>query len=174
MLAGVSGFALLAATAAHAGSILKQQGGTPAPSTAASQAATTASQQAADAVARSNSILSRTGDILKNLRDAQAAARANAGLTPNPAGAADGLNPGGLVAAPGAAPGSTLWQGVDLPTETVTGAKHDVTIKQNQQKAILPDVGDLQRRARYDADIRPDQSADRRGGFNLDGAQPRA
>ena len=49
----------------------------------------------------------------------------------------NGLRPGGLRVAPGAVPGSDLWQGAGLPTETVTGAQTEVTVKQNQQKAIL-------------------------------------
>ena len=54
----------------------------------------------------------------------------------------NGLRPGGLVVMPGATPGATdggagLWQGANLPTEAQNGGRTQVTVKQNEQKAIL-------------------------------------
>ena len=62
---------------------------------------------------------------------ARDAARATQSTVPN------GLKPGGLQVAPGAVPGSDLWQGAKLPTESTVGDRTRVGIEQTQQKAIL-------------------------------------
>ncbi len=74
------------------------------------------------------------------MQAAQQAARDLARTTPTTV--QNGLRAGGLVVMPDAAPGATdggagLWQGANLPTESTSGGRTQVTVRQNQQKAIL-------------------------------------
>ena len=94
---------------------------------------------------------------LQAVRNMQAAARAaaqgnnNAGADPNHPGQTlpnvpNGLGVGGLQVAPGVPanlgnpmPGENpaLWQGANLPTQTVSSSQTHVTITQTAQQAIL-------------------------------------
>ncbi|HEX7921152.1 MAG TPA: filamentous hemagglutinin family protein [Bradyrhizobium sp.] len=49
----------------------------------------------------------------------------------------NGLAPGGLQVAPGAVPGSSLWQGATLPSQTASGGQTNVTVNQTAPQAIL-------------------------------------
>ncbi|WP_441276644.1 filamentous hemagglutinin family protein [Tardiphaga sp. 172_B4_N1_3] len=100
---------------------------------AAAQGASQAAQQASNSLRRAT--LS-----LQAMQAAQQAARDLARTAPNTV--KNGLQAGGLVAMPGATPGATdggagLWQGANLPTESANGGRTQVTVKQNEQKAIL-------------------------------------
>jgi filamentous hemagglutinin family protein len=111
-------------------------------------------------IARANAkdALSRTTAAVQSVKAMQAAARDlaikgpnNLGPNPNAPGrrlpdVPDGLALGGLKVAPGvpvnlAAPNAgedaSLWKGSALPTQTATGGKTKVTIKQTQQQAVL-------------------------------------
>ncbi|WP_441240899.1 filamentous haemagglutinin family protein [Tardiphaga sp. 768_D3_N2_1] len=100
---------------------------------AAAQGASQAAQQASNA-------LRRATQSLQAMQAAQQAARDFAQTAPNTV--KNGLQAGGLVVMPGATSGATdggagLWQGANLPIESVTGGRTQVTVKQNEQKAIL-------------------------------------
>lgn len=62
---------------------------------------------------------------------AQQAAQKLASPVPN------GLTPGGLVVAPGAANNPNLWQNANLPTQSTSNGQTTVEVKQTAQKAIL-------------------------------------
>ncbi len=102
--------------------------------------------------------LAQTTQALQALQTIQTAARAaaanganNLGSDPNHPGqqlpdVPNGLGPGGLQVAPGVPadlshPGAgenpQLWQGANLPTQTASGGKTNVTIVQNAQQALL-------------------------------------
>ncbi|WP_229183267.1 filamentous haemagglutinin family protein [Bradyrhizobium oropedii] len=49
----------------------------------------------------------------------------------------NGLGAGGLQVAPGAVPGSSLWQGAALPGQTTSGGQTTVTVNQTTPQAIL-------------------------------------
>src|SRR5262249_6752014 len=109
LLAGVSAIALMAASpAAWAGDILhnnrlaSQVAAVTAQQVAAMQQAQAAAKQASNSLARAT-------QAIQAMQAAQNAARnlalQTAGTIPN------GLQTGGLVVAPGANPGSNLWQG---------------------------------------------------------------
>ena len=130
LLASVSMAALLASPQAYARPL---GGSAPMPSQAASQEASRAAQQA------SNS-LKRATQSIQAMQAAQQAARDLARTAPSTV--KNGLQAGGLVVMPGATPGATdggagLWQGANLPTESTNGGRTQVTVKQNEQKAIL-------------------------------------
>ncbi|WP_195930276.1 filamentous haemagglutinin family protein [Hyphomicrobium album] len=98
--------------------------------------------QAAAAAKRSIDMLGRASQAIQDMRAGQDAARALAkqGVSLVPNGMVRGAagQPNGLLVAPGADdPASGLWQGADLPTEMRDGESANVTVKQNQQKAIL-------------------------------------
>ncbi|TWT13050.1 filamentous haemagglutinin family protein [Reyranella sp. CPCC 100927] len=134
LLTGVSALVLLlAAPMATA----RPLGGKSAPASpaAAVAGAQAGAMEAARAAQRAQNALSRTTRAIQAMQASQAAARGAARLIPG--GVPNGLRPGGLQVAPGAVPGSTLWQGADLPTEVIAGGHSEVTVKQNQQKAIL-------------------------------------
>ncbi|AHF93378.1 filamentous hemagglutinin [Opitutaceae bacterium TAV5] len=98
-------------------------------------AQTLAQEQQAAAAQRSRDALARTTQAIQAMQAAQAAARsaAQAAVSTVP----NGMKPGGLVVMPGATPGSGLWLGAAAPVETVEGNRALVTVKQEQQKAIL-------------------------------------
>jgi filamentous hemagglutinin len=93
--------------------------------------------------------LAQTTQALNAVKAMQAAARAaanaganNLGADPNHPGqqlpnVPNGLTNGGLQIAPGVGQNPNLWTGASLPTQTVNGAKTNVTIVQNQQQAVL-------------------------------------
>ena len=133
LLASVSMAALLAGPQAHARPL---GGSAPAPS----QAAQSASQEASRAAQQAANSLRRATQSLQAMQAAQQAARDLARTTPTTV--QNGLRPGGLVVMPDAVPGATdggagLWQGANLPTESSSGGRTQVTVRQNQQKAIL-------------------------------------
>ena len=104
---------------------------------AAAQGASQDSLRAAQQAANS---LRRATQSLQAIQAAQQAARDLARTAPNTV--KNGLQAGGLVVMPGAAPGATdggagLWQGANLPTESTNGGRTQVTVRQNEQKAIL-------------------------------------
>lgn len=133
LLMSVSAAALFAASP---GTHARQLGAwTPAPSAAAVAAAQSASQEAQRAAQSAQNALKRATLAIQATQASQQAARdaARAALS----GIPNGLRPGGLQVAPGANPGSDLWQGAKLPTETTEAGRTKVTVDQTQQKAIL-------------------------------------
>ncbi|MCA6116450.1 filamentous hemagglutinin family protein [Bradyrhizobium sp. WSM 1738] len=138
LLASVSAAALLMADTVAHGRSLGGQGA--APSQAAISAAQSASQEASRAAQQASNSLKRATQAIQAMQAAQQAAR-NLALTA-PSTVQNGLRPGGLVVMPGATPGATnggagLWQGANLPTESTNAGRTQVTVKQNEQKAIL-------------------------------------
>jgi filamentous hemagglutinin family protein len=133
------------ANGALAGNILRRSGagaasqpgaspGGPAPGSGT--AAATAAAQAAALVRDLRDPLRRAMESIQQFGAAQDVARAaasgGAGTVPN------GLVPGGLDVAPGATPGSSLWQGASAPTSsTGTDGRTGVTVVQNDSSAIL-------------------------------------
>ncbi|MDQ8727917.1 filamentous haemagglutinin family protein [Bradyrhizobium sp. LHD-71] len=138
LLAGVSVAALLFASADV---IARPLAGAPAPapSQAAIAAAQSASQDAARAARQAQNSLKRATLAIQAVQATQQAARdaARAALSAMPSGIPHGLRPGGLQVAPGAVPGTELWQGAKLPTEFADGDRTRVTVEQTRQKAIL-------------------------------------
>ncbi|XSC42998.1 filamentous hemagglutinin N-terminal domain-containing protein [Bradyrhizobium sp. RDT10] len=136
LLASVSAVALLMAdTVAYARPMGGQRAS--APSQAAIAAAQSASQDASRAAQQATNALRRATQAIQAMQAAQQAVR---NLPPSTV--PNGLRPGGLVVMPGATSGATdggagLWQGANLPTETQNGGRTQVTVKQNEQKAIL-------------------------------------
>ncbi len=109
------------------------------PAAAAAQAAAAQVSQttaASAAVAQAQASFAQAAAIRSQMDAAQAAARAAAvaaqSAVPN------GLAPGGLQAAQGAAPGTLLWQGADLPTQTTaSNGRTQVNVQQTSSQAIL-------------------------------------
>ena len=135
LFATVSALALIAAVP---GAMARPLGGPPSsPSVAAIAAAQAAQLGASQAARDAQNALKRATLAVQAMQASQQAARdaaraqLNANIVPN------GLQPGGLQVAPGVATGANLWQGADLPVETVNGGQTNVTVKQSQQKAIL-------------------------------------
>jgi filamentous hemagglutinin len=133
LLASVSAIAMFAvATPAHARPL---GGGTATQSAATIAAAQSAQIEAQRAAREAGGALKRATLAVQAMQAAQKAAR-DAALAA-PGGVPNGLVAGGLQVAPGAVPGSNLWLGAKLPTESVSGGRSDVSIEQTQQKAIL-------------------------------------
>lgn len=137
LLVTVSAFALLAASPDTCARPLG--GHTPSPSAAAIAAAQSGAAEATRAARQAQNALKRATLAIQSMQATQAAARdaAKAALAAMPSGIPHGLKPGGLQIAPGAVPGSELWQGANLPTEFTDGDRTKVTIEQKQKKAIL-------------------------------------
>ncbi|MGK2742389.1 filamentous hemagglutinin family protein [Tepidicaulis sp. LMO-SS28] len=135
LLAGASAAAIISATSpAEAGDILRgNRMSSPVANVTAQQAASM--QQAQKAARQASNSLSRATQAIQAMRAAQNAARDLALKAPSTV--PNGLKAGGLVVAPGATPGSALWQGADAPTENEAGGRTEVGINQTQQKAIL-------------------------------------
>ena len=140
LLAGISMIALVAASAvAEAGPLRRAASPVDAAQAALSQS-NAAAQAAARAGVRTQGALRRATKAMSAMAAAQTAARELA-LTA-PSAVPNGLRAGGLVVAPGAVPvptdgGSGLWQGAELPRELVVNGRHEVTVEQTEQKAIL-------------------------------------
>ncbi|HVQ67654.1 MAG TPA: filamentous hemagglutinin family protein [Bradyrhizobium sp.] len=105
-----------------------------------SQALQSAPQESLRAAQQAANSLRRATQSIQAMQAAQQAARDLARNAPSTV--QNGLRAGGLVVMPGAAPGATdggagLWQGANLPTESTNGGRTQVTVKQNEQKAIL-------------------------------------
>ncbi len=110
--------------------------------TIASDAATAAAQQATEVARQSQGALTRATQAIQALQAAQSAARSAAAASQRSStlpqvAVPNGLAAGGLQVAPGAVPGSSLWQGAALPSQTATGAQTTVTINQTAPQAIL-------------------------------------
>ncbi len=128
-------FLLLGGAAAMAGDILR--GGAPANRPgAALEAGKITAAEAARARANAQDSLARTARAVQSVRRMQEAARAAAkggtaipGLPVVP----EGLGPGALQPAAGAAAGNALWQGASLPVQ----GGNTVTVKQHAQQALL-------------------------------------
>ncbi len=110
--------------------------------TIASDAATAAAQQATEVARQSQSALTRASQAIQALQAAQAAARGAAATAQRSAAlpqvaVPNGLGAGGLQIAPGAMPGSGLWKGADLPTQSASGGQTTVTVNQTAPQAIL-------------------------------------
>jgi len=123
---------------AMAANILRRASPRPAAAQALSSDAANAAAAAAQAQAaaqQSRNPLRRAMDAVKLWQAAQEAARA--AQAPAAGDPPDGLVPGGLEVAPGAAAGSPEWQGADLPWWQREGERTSVTVKQNAEKAIL-------------------------------------
>ena len=133
LLASVSAIAMLAvASPADARPL---GGGAATQSAATISAAQSAQIEAQRAAREASSALKRATLAVQAMQAAQKAAR-DAALAA-PGGVPNGLVAGGLQVAPGAVPGSNLWQGAGRPTEFASGGRSDVSIEQTQQKAIL-------------------------------------
>ncbi|WP_283469855.1 filamentous haemagglutinin family protein [Methylosinus trichosporium] len=122
---------------------LGQGAGATAAPTVAIDATTAAAQQAAAIARQSQSTMTRATQAIQAMQAAQAAARAAAaGATTQPA-IADGLGLGGggvlpgLVRDPRATLNSSYWINADLPTQSVSNGKTEVTIKQNAAQAVM-------------------------------------
>ncbi|TAI63813.1 filamentous hemagglutinin N-terminal domain-containing protein, partial [Bradyrhizobium sp. Leo170] len=93
------------------------------------------SKQSQDALTRATRAIQALQAVQESARAAAAAARSSSTLpgavVPN------GLAPGGLQVAPGAAAGANLWRGADLPTQSASGGQTTVTINQTASQAIL-------------------------------------
>ncbi|MES5482985.1 filamentous hemagglutinin family protein [Bradyrhizobium sp. INPA03-11B] len=110
--------------------------------TIASDAATAAAQQATEVARQSQGALTRATQAIQALQAAQSAARSAAAASQRSTtlpqvAVPNGLAAGGLQVAPGAVPGSGLWQGAALPSQTASGGQITVTINQTAPQAIL-------------------------------------
>ncbi|MGY3529681.1 filamentous hemagglutinin family protein [Bradyrhizobium sp. USDA 4452] len=108
----------------------------------ASDAATAAARQATEVARQSQGALMRATQAIQALQAAQSAARSAAAASQRSAtlpqvAVPNGLGPGGLQVAPGAAPGSGLWQGAALPSQSASGGQTTVTVNQTAPQAIL-------------------------------------
>ncbi|WP_456710985.1 filamentous haemagglutinin family protein [Bradyrhizobium sp. USDA 4452] len=110
--------------------------------TIASDAAAAAAQRAMEAAKQSQSALTRASQAVQALQAAQAAARSAAAASQRSTAlpqvaVPNGLAAGGLQVAPGAKPGSSLWQGANLPTQSASGSHTTVTVDQTAPQAVL-------------------------------------
>ncbi|WP_083633171.1 filamentous hemagglutinin N-terminal domain-containing protein [Bradyrhizobium sp. NAS96.2] len=107
--------------------------------TIASDAATAAAQQATEVARQSQGALTRATQAIQAAQSAarSAAAASQRSTTLPQVAVPNGLAAGGLQVAPGATPGSSLWQGAALPSETASGGQATVTINQTAPQAIL-------------------------------------
>lgn len=106
---------------------------------------------AATEQARNNArdALARTTQALNAVRAMQSAARSlalrgpnNLGADPNHPGqilpnVPNGLTTGGLEVDPAVSTNASLWRGANLPTQSGRGGRVTVTVKQNEQTAVL-------------------------------------
>jgi filamentous hemagglutinin family protein len=147
---GVIGGTIVSPIRVSAGDILR--GGAAYQENGRRSAEANAAISAAAAEARRNSqdALKRTSQALDSVRNMQAAARAaaaarqgnNLGENPNFPGTPlpdvpNGLAPGGLQVDPGVGLGTAQWTGANLPTQTQSGGRTNVNIRQTQQQALL-------------------------------------
>ncbi|GGF18423.1 hypothetical protein GCM10011611_25420 [Aliidongia dinghuensis] len=136
LLASVSALTLLTTGApAEARNVLAIGGGASSATASAAVAAVTSAQQAAAATQQSMNTLARAAEAIQAMQAAQSAAR-NLALQA-PSAVPDGLAPGGLQVAPGAVPGSALWQNANAPTESASNGHTTVDIRQTAPQAIL-------------------------------------
>ncbi|MDH2383623.1 filamentous haemagglutinin family protein [Bradyrhizobium sp. CER78] len=117
-------------------------GATTSAPTIASDAATAAAQQATEVARQSQGALTRATQAIQALQAAQSAARSAAAASQRSStlpqvAVPNGLAAGGLQVAPGAVPGSSLWQGAALPSQSASGGQTTVTVNQTAPQAIL-------------------------------------
>jgi hypothetical protein len=142
LLAGVSVLSLLLS---NLDAVARPLGGPqPTPSAAAIAAAQSGSQEAARAAKAAQNSLKRATIAIQAQQASQQASRdaARAALQATPSRIPHGLRAGGLQVAPGATPGSELWQGAKLPTELNDGDRVKVTVEQTPKSNT--DVADFQ------------------------------
>ncbi len=143
LLAGTSTLALLLAGLEDASARpFGNFGATTSAPTIASDAAAAASQQAIEVARQSQGALTRATQAIQALQAVQAAARSAAAASQRSTtlpqlAVPNGLAQGGLQVAPGAVPGSGLWQGAALPSQTASGGQTTVTVNQTAPQAIL-------------------------------------
>ncbi len=141
----LAGLVTIASTPVHATDILRPTiGATPAADSAPRPS--TGGVPATSARLNASDTLARTTQALQAVQTMQAAARSlaiagpnNLGADPNHIGQTlpnvpDGLGLGGLQVASGV---GASWQGADQPTQSASGGKTTVTVKQNTQQALL-------------------------------------
>lgn len=103
---------------------------------AAAQAQATQAIATGAAVAQAQASFAQAAAMRSQMDAAQQAARAAAQAAQS--AVPNGLTIGGLQVAPGATPGSTVWQGASLPTQAAAAnGRTEVTVQQTQQHAIL-------------------------------------
>ena len=138
---------LTAGLTVRAGDILR--GGTaaiqsdpaaPANGATTSGASTAPTPKASDSLARTTAAIAAVQAMQAAARSAAIAGPANLGTDPIHLGkqlpnVPDGLVAGGLQSAPGNDP--SLWQGANLPVQTVSAGKTSVTVTQIAQQALL-------------------------------------
>ena len=116
-------------------------GGGSSPSAATSAAAIAAAaaqagaQQGSATAQQAIASMARAAQALDGLRAAQSAARAAALI--DGSAVPNGLVPGGMVVGPGAGTVPDVWVGASKPTQSASGGRTQVEIKQTEQKAIL-------------------------------------
>lgn len=143
LLAGTSTLALLLAGLEDASARpFGNFGATMSAPTIASDAAAAASQQAIEVARQSQGALTRATQAIQALQAAQAAARSAAAASQRSTtlpqmAVPNGLAQGGLQVVPAAVPGSGLWQGAALPSQTTSGGQTTVTVNQTAPQAIL-------------------------------------
>jgi filamentous hemagglutinin len=123
------------------------QGGAQPAASAPAEATTSAGSQAGLLADQARAQIARHAEqrqVLQSMQSAaRAAAQAAASSVPN------GLTAGGLAVAAGATPGSALWTGADLPTQTTADGLTTVRIRQKETQANLTwDTYDIGRETR--------------------------
>ncbi|WP_441242473.1 filamentous haemagglutinin family protein [Tardiphaga sp. 768_D3_N2_1] len=136
LLAGVSAMALLGSISLAEAKSLGNGATTTNPATIAATAAALSAQQSSATARQALESMSRAAQALESMRSLQGAARGSALATQNNL-VPNGLTSGGLVVAPGAGTAPGVWTGANLPTESNSGGRTQVEIKQTEQKAIL-------------------------------------
>ncbi len=152
-------FSVVALLNANAGDILRggssagaaAKGGSSGRSPGVNAAADLARANARDALARTTQAVQSVKAMQVKARDLAIKGPNNLGFNPNAPtvrlpDVPDGLRVGGLkvargvpvnLASPQLGEDASLWRGAKLPTQTVTGDKTKVTIKQTEQQAVL-------------------------------------
>ncbi len=103
---------------------------------AAAQSQATQSQQVSSMSQDTLASFAKAASLRQSMDAAQAAARQAAAAAQS--NIPNGLGAGGLQPAPGAAPGTVLWQGADAPTQSAeANGRTAVDVQQTQAQAIL-------------------------------------
>ncbi len=135
LLGTVSAVALGVAAAPVEARSLYSTGASTSAITAATSAALTSAQQSSSVAQQAMNALRQATQAIQAMQAAQAAAH-NLALQA-PSAIPNGLVAGGLQVAPGAVPGSNLWQNANAPTQTLSAGQTTVTIQQTAPQAIL-------------------------------------
>lgn len=140
--------AVLFPMSSEAGDILRggarpgrSQGGS-APATANPAVVEQARTNAGDTLARTTQSIQAVKAMQQAARELAMRGANNLGKVPARPGVQlpnvpDGLGRGGLQVATGATPGSALWKGAALPTQSSKGGRANVVVTQTQQQAVL-------------------------------------